>query len=1442
MPATTFASPARFLRASLVARACAVTLLVPWALAATELCAQQQTTTPAIADSPTAQTLFEDIRAQARENPAESARIARRLLDEYGARVIRIGPESDGVFASVADETERFLLANPAILQRFRDMESRAAERMLREDGPASTAARRRLTPSGLAATLALAERAIRADQCDEALALLTRVAKHPDLSGADAVAHAALEAMARNRVGDRAGADAALSRLAAVPGVDAAQVARARATAEHTQPLAVRRSARSPLASSAQGGNADESWREIWSLELDQSLFRRLYGGPQSVANPKSIERFRTEASNMTASPTVLGNRIYLSEGQRVRAVDADSRDELWMREIGSGGSGANDLVANGTVGDLSAIAVDDGVLITYEGHGYPGQRSATPRVWCLDPRDGSVRWSVVIDGAEGRADFAGLFPVGEPLLVSDVVVVAARKNTQRFEQVDWLLGLDRRDGHVRWSTSVAGAPGTRSGRRQSGLATDGAVVIDATPLGAVACVRGSDGMVEWLHRFPVPLRESRGIAQPWEAQSPVIAGDRVLVIAPDEQEIIALDRANGRLVEARPIGPGTAWETPAYLVHAVAANGAPIVLGVGSDVVAFDARDLSKRLWALSDAVGKITPARAGSASRQGVRGRVSIAGGHVLLPGVDDMLLVDLESGRVQSRIPSPQPANAVLMSDRIVAAGDESLRVLMPTERAESLLRARLAATPDDPGSALALLEIAAATSRASVALDAARTAQQSLARGKGNDAIRSTLVDRLIEFSAKFPESGDAAYAIVGSVSDSPVLRVRGELARGEFLRGAGRAREAAECWRTLAADSMLGALFTMNDGVGRRARIEALERLARLTARDAEIAASLEASAAEAVARLGGGAQRAADLATLVESHPRTRAVCDALAAATALAPADAERLLVSAIEDVLVPPARADLIDPLRADYAKRMAGSAGADRLASLDDRIGALLTASGVDRPELRKPMPKLPSVGREPAKGIDITARLMEATLFANETRARDLILGLEAGSLVRLSVADPKQQQWRLRLDDREPTLLWARERIVLSQTTATSGEGALIVDAASGVVVYASPKAQDLWPGDGANAPAVAIDEAAERPQPQVRPGGQQQLNGVPRSNMFLQSQCAVACDGESLVFVQHGHGDLARIGVMDAQPKPLIARKVLDQIGCESIQDGYLTVGGSESTPNEIRAVVRVFDAKTLEPKFRIEPVTASPVKWAFTTALGEVFIGTHAGIERWVVGPRGEMQPTFAATVTECRETDPSRTRLLGANIFCMDGWHHPTIAPIFAGVPKNYEFPDKAESREVREVFPVAGGLLLQADDRFVLLGPTGETIGMDANARSANLAFALPVEGALLQLAALNPDIDAGNIRGGIRCVVDRLLPMKGLRNDGGAFEFVTRDSRVTRALAVDGWLLFSTAQGTMAISMPAEAAPSAPAKDDAKDDAKDNVSEAPASAP
>lgn len=238
----------------------------------------QQVVIPAIADSPTAQTLIGDLRAQARENPAESARIARRLLDEYGDRMVRVGVETDELFRSVAAETERFLLETPPVLARFRELESRNADRMLREDGPAGTAARRRLTPAGLRASLLLAEDALRADRALEARGILARVAGHPDLAGEEALVRAVLEAMACRRLGAESDATRAIDSIEGIAGVgadqrEAALAAILRVAYTSDEPLG-----RTPLASARTGGDPDETWREIWSLDLDQSLFRRLF------------------------------------------------------------------------------------------------------------------------------------------------------------------------------------------------------------------------------------------------------------------------------------------------------------------------------------------------------------------------------------------------------------------------------------------------------------------------------------------------------------------------------------------------------------------------------------------------------------------------------------------------------------------------------------------------------------------------------------------------------------------------------------------------------------------------------------------------------------------------------------------------------------------------------------------------------------------------------------------------------------------------------------------------------------------------------------------------------------------------------------------------------------------------------------------------------------
>ncbi|MFM7135295.1 MAG: PQQ-binding-like beta-propeller repeat protein, partial [Planctomycetota bacterium] len=646
---------------------------LPLALAVSMAQAQsQQETTAAIFDSPTAQTLLEDARAQAAANPSESARLVRRLLDDYGDRLVRVGGPADDLHRAAGLEAEDFLLANPAVLARFRDLESRSAERLLSEQGPGPTAVRRRLTKAGLTATIALAEQALRDGASEAALDLLDRVAGHPDLVGSELVAATALGGIARRDLGRPADeARAALESLRGDPSlapgrasIDAALAALDRTSRRGTASLAT-----SPLTGGSVRATPESAWQEIWSLELEESTFRRVFAGAAGLTNPRNVERARQDANWMTAAPTVVGGTIFLHEGFRIRALDADSRNELWVRELGAAGVERE----FGTIGDLAAAAYDRGALFLYEGHAFSNARTGSGRIWSLDAATGRTNWMVASGKLEeGREELNGLFPVGVPEVFGDTVVVLARKPTQRLEQVDWVVGLDRATGSVRWAMSLAGTAGTRAigGRRHAGVVRDGAYLVISTPLGVVARLRGSDGQMRWLRRFPVPLRDLRFPSEPWEMGGVAAVGDRVIAIAPDEFEVVALDRSSGAVVETRAIGPGTLWESPRYLLSSGLSDGSSIVLGVGSDVVAFDPRDLSKRLWRLSDRLREAGIARPQSDNRSGIRGRVTIAGERALVPGVEDLLVVDLATGRVGARIEVGHPGNAVLLDDRIV----------------------------------------------------------------------------------------------------------------------------------------------------------------------------------------------------------------------------------------------------------------------------------------------------------------------------------------------------------------------------------------------------------------------------------------------------------------------------------------------------------------------------------------------------------------------------------------------------------------------------------------------------------------------------------------------------------------------------------------------------------------------------------------------------
>ncbi|MFM1823117.1 MAG: hypothetical protein RI967_1383 [Planctomycetota bacterium] len=1377
----------------------------------------QQTAVPAIADSPTALALLEDARAQAADNPAEAARLVRRLLDEYADRVVpvEVRDDGEGLFASAADEAERFLHANPEVLARFRTAEARAAERLLAEAGPGETARRRRLTRAGLDATILLAELALLADRPEEARMQLARLDAHPDRDAA-VVAIDALLGQAAARLGDVGGAEAARARLDARATPDARSAA---ALIARTAPRPARDGATAEALA-----KPDDSWREIWSAPLEQPLFRRLFesGGP-AIAEP-IVARARESASWMTTAPVLRDGIVYIHEGTVVRAFDADARTERWSRTLSSGGVERD----AGGVLDLASIALDRDALVVFEGHAFANARSGSGRIWCLDPADGRVRWSAVLDGHEGRAELDGLFPVGAPVLVGDTIVVAARKPTTRLEQVDWLVALDRHDGRVRWATSIAGAAGLRGllGRRHAGLAADGDAVIVATPLGAVARVRIEDGGIAWLRRASASLREPRFLAEPWEVAAPVIAGDRVFAVSPDEFAVVALDRRTGAVVETRPIGPGTPWESPRYLlaVPGAAPAGGDLLLAVGSDLVAFDATRLEEPVWSLGEGIRALDPPRKGADNRLGVRGRVSVAGDTLLVPGLEDILVVDARDGRIDARIATTAPANATLVADRIVAAGDRDLRVLMPPGRAEELLRARLASSPDDPAAAIGLFDLALASGRAAVALEALEAAVAGLRQSRAGDAadgLRAEVVTRARALAAASPETGLRAFELADLIATSATLRAGNALARGEFLLASADPIAALSAWLGVLADPALAdqlvpsSAATDGGGVLRSARSEALRRIARLEARDASVRDELERRGAARFAELAPDDD--AQLARAFADSARTTA---AVAALAALEPARRTHATLAVLRDCLVPPARLDLVERLEplvaAAPASEPVGHApfatDAARAACIR-RIDALLHASGVDRTaslttgrttsrtEGATPPTRLPKIGTDPTRGIDLRARLPQWTADAWRSWRNDLVLAVVDGALTRLDGPD-LEPSWRLRLDDRNPVILHAGETVVVWQSLAGFGESALVVDPVNGSIIASTPKPAELW-GAGDKPAGEPLDET-----PPILPGGGR------RSGGFLPLELAPFCDGERLVLVRRS-GDVAASAIGPAHAfDPSIRRSVLGQVLTGVLSDGLLALGGRRrGEPTQPEVVV--LDGSTLAERCRLATRPEEDVQWVLPTALGEVFVGTAGGIERWEIGADGVPARAFEMRRSEVRAT--TAPTLLGGSLVVLDSSDRVVVAPIHDGAPRTIAFPDEPSSRTIRNLVPLERGLLVHGDSRLMLLDDDGAVAGMDSAARERNFVFAVPTARGILQVDGLGGRQMQGAASPSFRLefpyIVERLDPARGLRLEGGGFEVLVPSGRCDRCLVVDGWLLLSSSMGTAAVALP-----------------------------
>lgn len=1338
--------------------------------------AAQESSLATVGDSATAWQWIQQMEEQARENPAEAARLAQRLLDGYDRKLVPAGGDegSRDLFTGVRDRVQRFLLTHPAVLERYRAFESAEADRMLAAGDLSGTAASRALTPAGIRATLILAEREVRGGRFASAETRLAEVEGHPDLRGDDSPPYWFLRAICARMLGREAAARDAAGRLANldapnwIEGLALTESVRPRTEPDPVDPLSHAR------------------WQPVWSDEIPGSPFARVYLEPSTLnrggdlGNPAMprplLNRTRTgdDSPWMVMLPVVHGESVLVNNGLRLRALDRFSRRERWSRTLVERGSFETDA---GPAGDLLGVAVGDGTVVAFGGAVQGFERSGGGVIAAFDAESGAERWKIALPGLGGE-EFGRLFPTGIPIVGDGQAIVLARRVTPRLETVEYLIALDLADGSLRWSTFLCSSGGIRAiNNRPSStpVLADGSVFV-ATGGGGVGRIDPADGRVQWFHRFLVPIRDLRQPTEPWEMGGPAIVGGSVFAISPDQSEVVQLDMRDGTTIASFPIGLAATWGSPRYLL-----TDGERIFSIGGDVRAFDATDPDQMLWSFADENAELVRGLPGSASRSGIRGRVAIVGKHLLVPTLDRMLIVSGETGRVERSIEVELPGNPVLdmRSDapQLFVAGVAGISCLMPADAAERAMRARIEARPDDPRSPLALLDLAVRGGRIDLVLESARLAVAAIDRAadaEGNDASRNELLDLLlVAADGCGPGSIDAGpiHDVARDVASTPVQRARQALAESAWLASRDRPLDASLVLRPLVEDpSFARVILEPDPGRSVPASALAIERLQSLPP---EILAGLDADAGFPL--------------------PGTPRALEARlgAAARAETPADAMRILGEAWRS-LPPSPRGDRDSRRVVEAIRELATSHGWSTVLAELDR------AAASSRPDAGfvEPRPAATALNGAITAIVELPGRIPLRGPAELAGRPQDGFLLLEDRFLSFRS-GPQLASRWRRPVDDRNPVVLaWTPDAFLLWEDSTERGERASLIRREDGTTIAQTPAARDVFP-------AASLLDAG-------RPAGQIMPNDEP----YLPTDVIPLVSGDRLVVVRRS-GDLAgyRLGTLD-RPDWVVSDR-LDQIYQAELLDWGLLVAGVARSADRPEGIPTVL---ILDPSSGVEfsrTELAEGIRWARLGLFGEAVAGTRSGVH--AVDALSGM-PLWSLGGLAGQETvDGVR---LGDRLLVFDTGEGLSGVSFRDGRSdaNAYRIRDSGSvGGPAISISPVEGGVVVHRENRIQLFSPSGIGLGEDAIADDRNYTHAIPVEGGLIVLNALGgrqvPLPDRTGSRTEFPYLLYLLEPSSGLRLSRDPVEMRMPGQRIDRLLAIDGAIVLSSGGSTVVLPIP-----------------------------
>ena len=154
------------------------------------------------------------------------------------------------------------------------------------------------------------------------------------------------------------------------------------------------------------------------------------------------------------------------------------------------------------------------------------------------------------------------------------------------------------------------------RGGSESSFISEGGAYRGDR--LGAVGAFEVATGRPVWVRRAPVDAMNIRDSAVPWRIGGPIIDGESLFMLAPDQRAILRLDRRTGRMLAQRSTDQ-FGLTPPDYLVKV-----GRFLAGIGGDQVGFLSIDQFDD--GLIRTTARMVP--------PGVHGRVVVAGDRLVV----------------------------------------------------------------------------------------------------------------------------------------------------------------------------------------------------------------------------------------------------------------------------------------------------------------------------------------------------------------------------------------------------------------------------------------------------------------------------------------------------------------------------------------------------------------------------------------------------------------------------------------------------------------------------------------------------------------------------------------------------------------------------------------------------------------------------------------